>query len=231
MPEPVYVSKLQTLGLLRKYVHDNLKTWYRFIKVTLGRDVDNGELRVVYGCRKSTAFGIATVNNGTTNVTTELTFSIEDAWATVTGCKYRWHHRGSADTKAGPSLDEKQDLVDFNADTCDPVNQCLFMSTIDIKLAADEWQQIDDGDTVSASNQRPSTQAISTSFPASSPSGGGSYPIGDNQKDLDYGGRTFFVPLLTDTNSAEHLDEELYYPCFAPWKVNSSHYLFLVNRD
>lgn len=131
-----------------RYVNENLKGWYEFIKTVLCRDVDNGELRVVYGCRKSSAFGIATVNNGSTDPMTELTFSIDDSWATITGCKYRWHHRGCAEVKAGPSLDERQDIIGIDTGACDPINQCLFISTIDIRLSEDEWQKIDSGEQV-----------------------------------------------------------------------------------
>lgn len=172
MPEPVYASKLQSTVLLQNYVRKNIKSWYKFVRTVLGREVNNGDLRVVYGCRKSAAFGIATVSNSTNRngagsasdpPSTELTFSVNDAWTEITGCKYRWHHRGSAEVKAGPSHDEnrdiQQDITGANNASPEPIiNQCLFVSTIDFTLSKHEWQQISCDDAVSATtSQCPST--------------------------------------------------------------------------
>lgn len=150
MPEPVYASKLKSTFHLRKYVRFNIKSWYRFLRTVLGHEVGNGDLRVVYGCKKSAAFGMATVlNSGSADASTELTFSVDDSWAEVTGCKYHWHHKGSAEVKAGPSSDENRDVQNMRDITTaseqpDPViNQCLFVDTIDFTLPENEWEHID----------------------------------------------------------------------------------------
>lgn len=102
MPESVQLLILQNIGPFREYVRVHLKSWYRFV-MNRGREINNGELRVVYGCRKSAGFGIATVlNSGSADASTELTFTTNE----VTGCKYRWQCRGFAVAKAGPSLVE-----------------------------------------------------------------------------------------------------------------------------
>ncbi|KAF5312799.1 hypothetical protein D9619_003674 [Psilocybe cf. subviscida] len=164
MPEPVYLSKLQNIAPLRKYVRNNIRSWYSFVKQDLGRDINNGELRVVYGCRKSAGFGLATVpSRENADASTELTFTTDEA----TGCKYRWRHRGSAEVKAGPSLAESQDIT-AQRDIPDTeahatiINQCLFVSTIDFTLPEEEWQSITLGDPVATSQQWPGSRSTSS---------------------------------------------------------------------
>lgn len=173
MPEPVYASKLQCIVPFRKYVRDNIRSWYRFVKTVLGRNVDNGALRVVEGCRKSTAFGIATVSNGgASGASTELTFSVDHSWIEITGCKYGWYHKGSAEVNSGPSLVENEEILQellraggLNPQS-DPVfrNQCLFVDTLNLTLQEEEWNHIDDDNSVSITTcEFPSTRTGQTS--------------------------------------------------------------------
>lgn len=149
MPEDVQTTKLKSLSRLRRYFADNLEAWYTYVKHTLGHDVENGDLRLVYGCRKSSGFGIATAfNTGQTN-NTQLTFSIDGSRARTSGCPYRWSHIGAAEAKAGPSA---LDRVDLPAQTS-PQNLCLFVNTIDVRLSLDAWQHIEDLETVMVDDQ------------------------------------------------------------------------------
>ncbi|KAF5322844.1 hypothetical protein D9619_000230 [Psilocybe cf. subviscida] len=198
MPEPVYASKLRSTVLFQNYVRDNIKSWYRFVRMVLGLEVNNGDLRVVYGCRKSAAFGIATVSNSTHRrgsesaseaPSTELTFSIDHSWMEITGCKYRWHHRGSAEVKAGPSFDENRDIQQdmtgaSNLQFDHIINQCLFVSTIDFTLPEHEWQLLicDDLVSVTTSHWCPNTQSPSSASTQSAFPGG--YPSGSSHSTL-----------------------------------------------
>lgn len=180
-PDPVYYMRLQSINLLQKYVNKHLVTWYKFLRDDLGRDIENGDLRVVYGCRKSTAFGIATVlNSGRSSESTELTFSVDESWIEAVGCKYHWHHRGSAEVKAGPSIDENADIRSTGPGNRIPLNQCLFISSLDFRLSDEEWADVDSGDgDVALSNQASHSGATSKSMPPRAPpgsQGGGSGP-------------------------------------------------------
>lgn len=166
MPEPVYYSRLQGLNLLRRYVNVHLRDWYRFFRGELGRDVENGDLRVVYGCRKSAGFGIATVSNGSPDPITELTFSIDESWTEMAGCRYRWHYRGSVEAKSGPSVDENADIRELVPNGGEPVNQCLFLSTLDFTLSDDQWTQVNSDASVAFSAHTPSTQTTVVDSPA-----------------------------------------------------------------
>ncbi|KAF5312807.1 hypothetical protein D9619_002355 [Psilocybe cf. subviscida] len=158
MPEPVYLSRLHDVNRFRQYVNEHLEGWYRHIKYELGWDVENGDLRVVYDCRKTAGFGIATVSNASPDSTTELKFMIDEPRTGITGCRYRWHYKGSAEVKAGPSVDDNADIRELQPDGGVPINQCLFLNTIDFTLSDDQWQRIDSDDSVAFSTYTPTIQ-------------------------------------------------------------------------
>lgn len=139
IPEEIRTARVHVTVTLRTYVEKNIVAWYEFVKQTLGRDLANGELRVVYSCRKSAGFGIATAFNADRQENTHLTFSVDSTWSDISGCPYRWSHTGSAEVKAGSSQQEYSDFLSAN-----PVrNQCLFISTIDTKVSPKIWKEIE----------------------------------------------------------------------------------------
>jgi hypothetical protein len=135
LPETVYTADLLGIVPMRDYIRKNLQNWYTFVRDVKGWDVKNGDIRVVHSCRKSSGYGIATVSNGSTDPTTELTFSVQDS--DESRCRYRWSHRGCATVKAGPST---------SSGSIQPANQCLFVGTIDFKLGDEQWRSIENGD-------------------------------------------------------------------------------------
>lgn len=139
-PNETQIFRMQAKSRLLEYVENNITEWYRFSKQTLGRDVENGDLRVVYACRKASGFGIAAAYNTYGQENTRLTFSVDRAWADISGCPYHWSHTGTAVVKAGPS---QQDYSDISLSNQSPRNQCLFISTIDTKVSAETWSEIE----------------------------------------------------------------------------------------
>ncbi|KAF5324403.1 hypothetical protein D9619_011261 [Psilocybe cf. subviscida] len=121
IPEDIYTTKLKMTTRLRKYVEENMVLWYRFVKHTLGHDIENGDLRVVYGCRKSSGFGIATAFNIGQPENTRLSFLVE------------------AEVKTGPSGQDNVESV--STDTVR--NQCLFVNTIDARVPAATWNSVE----------------------------------------------------------------------------------------
>lgn len=139
IPEDIHTSRLRITVPLREYVKANIVAWYIFAKHTLGHEVQNGDLRVVYGCRKSSGFGIAAARRVAGQPNTRLTFSVDSPRAATSGCPYRWSHNGSAEVKAGPSQQEYSEIsggIPVN-------NQCLFVNTLDAKVSAELWQRIE----------------------------------------------------------------------------------------
>lgn len=162
MPEDVYMVKIQNQERLRAYVSKHIMNWYYFVRRTLGRDVSNGDLRVVYGYRKSTAFGMAAISTAKRPTETQLTFSESEIWAHQSGYKYRWSQVGSADIKTGPEYKESAELMypDFGRSTALPENQCLFVSTVDIKLSTEAWKSIESAATLAIDATHSSSAAL-----------------------------------------------------------------------
>ena len=140
IPKEIRTNQLKITTLLKIYVKENIATWYRFVKHTLGRDIENGELRVVYGYRKSSGFGIATAFNTYRRENTRLTFWVDSAWAGISGCPYRWSHIGTAEVKAGPYQQENPDISSAESAR----NQCLFVNTMAAKVSAEIWKCIEE---------------------------------------------------------------------------------------
>lgn len=139
IPENVHTTKLKMKTRLRKYVDENIVDWYKFAMHTLGHDIENGDLRVVYGCRKSSGFGIATAFNTGRRENTKLTFSVEGSWSDISRCPYRWSHTGSAEVKTGPTGEENVECFL----TAPAKNQCLFLNTIDAKVSTERWELVE----------------------------------------------------------------------------------------
>lgn len=141
LPEPIHGSSLSNIIALQVYVRENLESWYRFVRNTLGRDVGNGDLRLVHSCRKSAGYGIATVSKGGDLPITELTFLVDSSWQGESGCKYMWRHKGYAQVKTGPMVTTGSNFRASEGEIL-PVNQCLFIGTIDCRLQADIWNNL-----------------------------------------------------------------------------------------
>lgn len=137
--------KIKNQERLRTYVSAHIAGWYVFVRRTLGRAIGNGDLRVVYGYRKSTAFGMAAISRANKSSETRLTFCETDGWARQTGYKYRWSQVGSADVKTGPEYRESAELMypAHGTSRSLPENQCLFISTLDAKLSEKAWKSME----------------------------------------------------------------------------------------
>jgi len=95
-----------------------------------GRDVQNGDIRLVYACDKAASWGIATFS-GVEGNTTSLAFETNDR---PSGSHtYNWTCNGSANThmRVGPSVEE--DAVR---------NQCLFLRTWNAQLSDTSWRRM-----------------------------------------------------------------------------------------
>lgn len=145
MPEDVFAVRVQDPDRIQSYVKFQIADWYKFVRQTLGRrDIKNGDLRVVHSYRKSTAFGIASISTSRKLVVTQLTFQERQNSERQMGYKYRWSLSGFADTKTGPSLKESSELMYplYGTSQTIPENQCLFVSTIDVKLSKSVWKAV-----------------------------------------------------------------------------------------
>lgn len=124
---------------------ENIESWYRYANGPRGRELANGDLRLVIGCDKTTAWGMAAFANHTV---TQLHFrSVGHSENTPCIKTYGWDLRsGTAEARSGPDMREIQALSAGDADqTGNPrpyENQCIFVRTLNTTLNNAEWLRL-----------------------------------------------------------------------------------------
>ncbi|KAF8810226.1 hypothetical protein BYT27DRAFT_7069747, partial [Phlegmacium glaucopus] len=141
MPRGARAEDLENSERFMEYAAANVADWYKFVNGPRGRRAKNGDVRLVVGFDKTTSWGIATFANQTKQNNCRLKFSPRDgASLTTPPSTYVWEYSGVADVRAGPNPSENDELRRDN----DPPdiqfeNQCLFVRTLNVTLADDEW--------------------------------------------------------------------------------------------
>ncbi|KAF8157956.1 hypothetical protein B0H34DRAFT_436166 [Crassisporium funariophilum] len=146
MPEGANSEELENFGRFREYAAANVEHWYEFVNGPRGREAKNGDIRLVVGCDKSTAWGIAIFANHTQQQNDcRLTFSaaVEPSGGVI-GRTYSWAYSGMAEVRAGPDPREVNELKQGdgtrNASSDDGYeNQCLFVRTLNITMRDNVW--------------------------------------------------------------------------------------------
>ncbi|KAF8811958.1 hypothetical protein BYT27DRAFT_7059882, partial [Phlegmacium glaucopus] len=144
MPRGARAENLENSARFRKYAAANVADWYKFVNGPRGREAKNGDVRLVVGFDKTTSWGIATFANQTKQNNCRLKFGPTDgASLTTSASTYTWEHSGVADVRAGPNSSENDELRK-NDDPPDIQfeNQCLFVRTLNVTLADDDWADI-----------------------------------------------------------------------------------------
>jgi hypothetical protein len=146
MPEGVYSEDLNNFSRLGRYIAIHAEDWYKFVNGPRGREAQNGDLRVVVGCDKTTSWGMATFSNSSLSQETNfrLKFSVlgEQQSKRNAGNKYMWEHSGvaSAEVRIGPGRGENEELGETNSNRLQ--NQCLFLRTLNVTLSEKVWEEI-----------------------------------------------------------------------------------------
>ena len=142
MPKGATTQNLLNTWLVRQIVIRNAKVWYQYATYTRGRNVKDGDIRVVVGFDKVTSWGMAT---STCNSGQTASFVLKHDSTHV----YRWDCIGGSG-RVGPQKDEIDDLrVEGTA----PQNQCVFVRTLNFTVSGEIWddspsaavQQLDHG--------------------------------------------------------------------------------------
>jgi hypothetical protein len=149
MPEGATSQDYENLPHFRTYVTQHLQNWYLFANGPRGRDVKNGDLRVVIGFDKTPSWGMATLANITQERKSHLKFKNMEHSGPGTrplGCTYTWEYSGMAEVRTGPSPDEvdelRRDDPSGTGSTVKYTNQCLFVRTLNPKLNDDLWEKV-----------------------------------------------------------------------------------------
>ncbi|KAF8802243.1 hypothetical protein BYT27DRAFT_7173426 [Phlegmacium glaucopus] len=155
MPEGAFQEELGNLSRFRDYVAVHATDWYKFVNGPRGREAQNGDVRVVVGCDKTTSWGMATFSNTSSAQQSKfrLKFHPLGGQQQPQRSGYAWEHSGVAEVRVGPEPGENEELGEIP--TCQLQNQCLFMRTLSITLSDSVWAEAFPG-TVSAINQEAS---------------------------------------------------------------------------
>ncbi|KAF9045012.1 hypothetical protein BJ165DRAFT_128796 [Panaeolus papilionaceus] len=155
------------------YMCANLGQWYKYTIGTLGRNVRNGDIRLITGCDKTTFWGVA--------VAERPSFAPEKCWlrflspdaATSDSEVHTWDYSGVVSSRTGLSRDEIREL-DWDTATyrANQPSQCVCVRSMTRTLPKDEWRSISkefgleqsmDGDDI-----RPSASPTGSTSPSSS---------------------------------------------------------------
>ncbi|KAF4617389.1 hypothetical protein D9613_006176 [Agrocybe pediades] len=139
MPEGAISQDLENVSIFRSYAAANLEKWYRYVNVTRGREIENGELRLVIGCDKTGSWAIAAVPEQNNAATIQL--RAEKIQFREFSLPYAWHVSGSVQTRVGPVCSSN---LPGAANAPQKLNQCLFVRTMNLKLGTKEWGVLTD---------------------------------------------------------------------------------------
>lgn len=143
MPNGANSTDIDNMAVLRKYVSQNVQNWYKYVRDVRGRNVRNGDLRLVIGKTVSTTWGMATFVNESDLGVEAASFSLKFKPTTIgedinrLSPHYAWEYSGKAQVKSGPAEHEVEKLRVFDRLRGDEgqvnyENQCLFIRTINV---------------------------------------------------------------------------------------------------
>ena len=168
MPFGATSETLGNLARFKQYISSNIVRWYKYVNGVLGREVKNGDIRLVIGYDKTRAWGIATFASELRQSSCSLSFGPLEVPSSNSisshSCRYAWECSGTTDVRAGPSPGENDGLRQID-DPGDIENQCLFLRTLNTTLSDTIWSEIH-GDLGSV-NLRPQSNFPPAEDPAS----------------------------------------------------------------
>lgn len=135
MPNGAYHEDLLNFQDFKAVASQNAEEWYRFAIETCGRNIKNGQLRLVTGCDKTNSWGIATYSDLQGPVAISLT-----ANSTQPAVEYTWDYEGRVQAKAGPKFEESLDSTGNREYPQSVHNQCTFLRSFTLTLAEDVWK-------------------------------------------------------------------------------------------
>jgi hypothetical protein len=143
MPEGAISLDLENDAGFSSFLEANVRKWYDFVSRAGRRDIRNGQIRLVIGCDKTTAWGIATVSGMSQQSTTKLRFKPLVTTNSSTPI-YTWECSGIVEERVGPDRHEIDALRNSDSGGHAELdttlrNQCLFVRTMTATLSTDEW--------------------------------------------------------------------------------------------
>jgi len=165
MPDGAATEDLMGHKPLRQYVAKNAESWYWFVREVRGREVENGDIRLVVGCDRVSSWGIATFASSAEHQV-RLEFRARDDFSET----HRWNCVGSGSGRVGP---HEEDIRDLTTDTANLKNQCVFLRTLNFNLAGEIWNNLMVHQVRSLYVSQQGNEGVSGRQPSSSGEGSG----------------------------------------------------------
>ena len=165
---------------LLDYIAANAESWYRFINGERRRDAQNGDVRVIWGCHKCVAWGLAAFSSELEDPRPKLLrFRRSTPAGDPNEPNYHWDYVGSGSTiaKAGPEPWEDSDLFSLQT-RLELQNQNIFIKAVGVSVSKDAWERVSrplstsvhHGSSPMSPNTMPTQSTTTSSFPESSTS-------------------------------------------------------------
>jgi hypothetical protein len=129
MPDGAATQDLLNTWVIRDTISSNAEDWYEYARRRRGRDVKNGDIRVIVGVDKVSSWGIAT-SACNTGQTASYVFKHDP------NHNYKWDCIGGGG-RVGPHESELLGLIEDNTV---PQNQCVFLRTINFTFSGKMWK-------------------------------------------------------------------------------------------
>ncbi|KAF8908553.1 hypothetical protein CPB84DRAFT_163056 [Gymnopilus junonius] len=131
---------------VRQFIAQHAEAWYMYALGVRGREAKNGDLRVVIGYDKTTAWGMATFSDATSQEGPCLLrfLSTEDSRSGTPYQTYFWEYSGTAQVRSGPDTSQVERLrgSDPSQEGISYQNQTLFVRTMNITLQQHLWKKL-----------------------------------------------------------------------------------------
>ncbi|KAH9476955.1 hypothetical protein JR316_0010871 [Psilocybe cubensis] len=152
MPRGAHLQRLANPHQFDGYIAANAESWYKFVNTTLRRGAENGDLRIVTGCHKSSAWGMAAVFHSSQHEAIQshstLRFNAIPPTQSRSGNHlYFWEVTGSVLAKVGPDTGDNDGLFD-GQHSHEIRNQCLFVTTHSVSIRPEVWAKLTPGSSV-----------------------------------------------------------------------------------
>ena len=168
MPDGATTQDLLNHKLVMKYIAKNAESWYTYTREKRGREVNNGDIRLVVGFDKVTSWGIATFgSNVEKRVCLEFKTNDSDK-------NHTWNCVGGGRGRVGPPEAEMDGLRTNDASVTESrlKNQTVFVHTLNFNLESQAWDDLTFHKVRSSDRSTNDPGPPSNQPPPSGPSGG-----------------------------------------------------------
>jgi hypothetical protein len=222
MPDGATTEDFLNHKLLKKYVARNAQSWYTYIREERGREVHNGDIRLVIGFDKVATWGIATFASSIEQQV-RLEFKSNDS-SRAASRAHTWNCVGGGCGRVGPDEEEMDDLREPNDPSATDFvlkNQTVFVRTLNFNLKGEAQDDLTVHEIRSSDHSSNNSGPPSDQQPPSS--SGGQSSTGSGKSHFDQGNVKFqasqfglsvrYIPMIfIPLNAGSYLSKVIQHP-------------------